>query len=221
MNLAPFIDHTLLRGNATKDEILKLCAEAKQYGFASVCVNSCWVTVAAEALSGSDVKVCSVVGFPLGAMSSFAKAAEARYAVADGAQEVDFVLNVGDLKSDGTVWRDEMTLIREAVPTAVIKVILETGELTDAEIIFACRAAAGAGLDFVKTSTGFGKGGATVEHIRLMAAATRGSCDVKASGGIRDYATALAMVDAGATRLGCSAGIAIVTGAPADPNAKY
>lgn len=228
MDLSPYIDHTLLRGSATKAEILKICEEAKggldgtgRHPFASVCVNSCWVTVVAEALAHTNVKVCSVVGFPLGAMSAFAKIEEASIAVMDGADEIDFVLNYGDLKSGGEVWRHEMTMIREAIPTATIKVILETCELTDEQIVIACRAAVEAGLDFVKTSTGFGKAGATVEHVKLMRGTVGEVCGVKASGKIGDYATAVKMIEAGADRLGVSASLAICAGAPADPAGEY
>lgn len=213
MDLASYIDHTLLRANATRDDILRLCEEARRHGFASVCVNPFWVPTAAAALRGSGVAVCSVVGFPLGATMD--KAAEARQAVRDGADEVDFVLNVGCLKSGDDFWSDEFAAMREAVPTTVVKVILETCLLTDEEIVRVCKAATKYGLDFVKTSTGFGEGGATVDHVRLMRATVGNLCGVKASGGIHDRATAVAMIEAGATRLGTSHGAAIVSGASA------
>ena len=212
MNLAPYIDHTLLRATATQTDIIKLCDEARRYGFASVCVNPCWCDLIVEQLQRSEVWTCCVVGFPLGA--TYDKLGEATTLVKRGVREIDFVMNLGDFKGGDSLWSDEFVALRACLPTTVLKVILETGELTDAEIVTACRAAANAGLDFVKTSTGFGKGGATVEHVRLMKAAVGDSCDVKASGGIRDYDTAMAMIDAGATRLGTSNGIAIMNGAP-------
>jgi len=205
------IDHTLLKPGATDEEIRKLCEEARAHAFAAVCVNPCRVALSAQLLRGSGVGVCAVVGFPLGATTPAAKAFEAREAVANGAAEIDMVLNVGALQSGdaGCVKRD-IRAVREAAPGKVLKVILETALLTRDQKIRACRAAAAAGADFVKTSTGFGPGGATIEDVRLMRETVGPRIGVKASGGIRDARTARAMLAAGATRLGTSAGVAIV-----------
>ena len=212
-NLARMIDHTLLRPDATRGDVLRLCDEAREFEFFSVCVNSSWVATAAAALAGSGVLVASVAGFPLGAMDSRSKAFEARCAVEAGAGEIDVVMAVGRLKGGD---HDFVSLDLHSVVAAAgglpVKVILETGLLTDEEKVAACLIAAEAGAAFVKTSTGFGPGGATVEDVRLMFQTVRGKCQVKASGGIRDAAAALAMIDAGATRLGTSNGIAIVRG---------
>lgn len=218
MDLSKFIDHTLLRQDATEAEIANLCEEAVEYKFYSVCVNPYWVTYAAGALEGTGVKVCSVVGFPLGATPSAVKRWEAQRAINDGAAEVDMVLNVGALKS-GLMVDVEMDIVTTAeivhLAGGKLKVILETGLLTDVEKEIACRICAGGGADFVKTSTGFSKGGATVEDIRLMRRIVGAKLGVKASGGVRTYEDAMKMVDAGATRIGASASIAIVTGAAA------
>ncbi|MCA9245248.1 MAG: deoxyribose-phosphate aldolase [Phycisphaerales bacterium] len=221
--LSKYIDHTLLKPDATRDQIRKLCAEAKEFRFASVCVNPNWAREAAEALRGTDVKVCTVVGFPLGAHLPEIKATEARRAIRDGAREIDMVINVGALKSgdDDLVYRDIRAVTdvcRDA--RAVCKVILETALLTDGEKVRACEAARRARADFVKTSTGFGPGGATAQDVALMATAVRGAnIGVKASGGIRDFRAAQEMIAAGATRLGVSAGVQIIQeargGAPA------
>ena len=212
--IAKTIDHTLLAPDATLEKIQQLCNEANTYGFASVCVNSGYVASAKEALGESDVAVCSVVGFPLGAMDTEAKAYEARRAIANGAQEIDMVINVGWLKSDKLERvKADIEALREATEGHILKVILETSMLTREEIISVCEIARDAGADFVKTSTGFGGGGATVEDVRLMKATVGDGVQVKASGGVRDYATAVAMLEAGASRIGASAGIAIVTGA--------
>jgi deoxyribose-phosphate aldolase len=212
--IAQMIDHTLLKPEATEQEILKLCEEAKAHGFASVCVNPYFVKTAAQALQGSPVKVCTVIGFPLGATDARVKAYETKLAIEDGAQEVDMVINIGALKSgdDEAVERDIQAVVEVAKERALVKVILETCLLTDEEIVRACELAKKAGADFVKTSTGFSSGGATVEAVRLMRQAVGESLGVKASGGIRDYETAKAMIDAGATRIGASAGIKIVEG---------
>lgn len=212
--IAQMIDHTLLKPEATEQEILKLCEEAKAHGFASVCVNPYFVKTAAQALQGSPVKVCIVIGFPLGATDARVKAYETKLAIEDGAQEVDMVINIGALKSgdDEVVERDIQAVVEAAKERALVKVILETCLLTDEEIVRACELAKKAGADFVKTSTGFSSGGATVEAVRLMRQAVGESLGVKASGGIRDYETAKAMIDAGATRIGASAGIKIVEG---------
>ncbi|RCW47853.1 deoxyribose-phosphate aldolase [Paenibacillus prosopidis] len=212
--VAAMIDHTILKADATKEEILQICREAKQYQFATVCVNAGWVAVAANELKGSGVGITTVVGFPLGATTTASKAAEAKFAIADGATEVDMVLNIGLLKSGDLegVQRDVEGVVEACNGHAAVKVILETGLLTDEEKAAACQICKKAGADFVKTSTGFGKGGATVEDIALMRRTVGPDMGVKASGGVRDRETALQMFAAGATRIGTSSGIAIVTG---------
>lgn len=217
MKLTSIIDHTLLAADATSAQIARLCQEAREYSFASVCVNSCRVAQARTLLEGCPVKVCTVVGFPLGAMSTRAKAYETRSAVEDGADEIDMVINVGYVKDgdwDGVL--DDIMAVREACKGKVLKVILETCLLTDDEIVRACRTAVRAGADFVKTSTGFSKGGATVHAVSLMRSTVGADVGVKASGGIRDAESARAMVEAGASRLGCSAGVAIAKGESSD-----
>jgi deoxyribose-phosphate aldolase len=218
MDLAQWIDHTLLRPDATEADIAQLCDEAQQYKFFSVCVNPYWVAYAANALEGSDVKVCTVAGFPLGATSAATKRFEGQRAVNDGAAEVDMVINVGALKS-GLLSDVEVDIKTTAEMVQLaggkLKVILETGLLTDLEKETACRICVSAGADFVKTSTGFAKGGATVEDIQLMRRIVGPKMGVKASGGVRTYEDAVRMIEAGATRIGASASIAIVTGAPA------
>lgn len=216
LDLAPLIDHTLLKAQAWAGEIDQLCDEAKAHGFASVCVNPLWVARAAQRLDESVVRVCTVVGFPLGATTPRSKAEEAREAVARGAREVDMVLGLGLVKSgDWEGVRTDFRTVREATSGAVLKVILETCLLTDEEKAEACRLAAEEGLDFVKTSTGFSTGGATEADVALMRSAVGARCGVKASGGVRDYAGALRMVLAGATRLGLSSSLAVVSGGPA------
>jgi deoxyribose-phosphate aldolase len=211
--IASMIDHTLLKPEATKEQIHKLCEEAKEHGFASVCVNPFWVREAAKLLAGTGVKVCTVVGFPLGATTKETKAFETKDAIAGGAEEIDMVLNIGALKSgDYETVRDDIRAVVEAAGGAVVKVILETGLLTEEEIVKASELSKEAGAHFVKTSTGFGKGGATVEAVRLMRQTVGESMGVKASGGVRDLETALKMVEAGANRIGASASVAIVTG---------
>ncbi len=212
--LAPLIDHTLLKADATAAQIETLCGEARHYGFASVCVNPVWVALAARLLAGSPVRTCTVVGFPLGATSTVAKACEAEVALRDGAQEVDMVLAIGPAKSgDWPKVAEDLRSLRAAVPQpAVLKVILETCLLTDSEKARACVLAREAGLDFVKTSTGFSTGGATEADVALMRQAVGTGLGVKASGGIRTYEAALAMVFAGATRLGLSASVAVAGG---------
>lgn len=213
-NMARFIDHTLLKADSTKEEIIQLCKEAKQYQFKTVCVNPFWVKTAAEQLRGTEVGVATVVGFPLGATSTFTKVAETRDAIAAGATEIDMVINIGALKSNDemTVYQDIRQVVRAAEGQAAVKVIIETGYLSDEEKKRACMIAKEAGADFVKTSTGFGPGGATVEDIQLMREAVGPQIGVKASGGVRDFETAKAMIEAGATRIGASAGVAIVKG---------
>jgi deoxyribose-phosphate aldolase len=215
-HLSKTIDHTLLKADATAVEIETLCAEAREYRFCSVCVNSSYVPLAASQLKDTDVKVCSVVGFPLGAMSTQAKAYEAKVAITEGAEEIDMVIHVGWLKS-GELERVEQDIqaLREATKGKILKVIFETALISREEIVILCEICTRVGVDFVKTSTGFSTGGATLEDVALMKASVGDGVQVKASGGIRDYETARAMIEAGATRLGVSAGIAIVTGAPA------
>ncbi|KDN11394.1 Deoxyribose-phosphate aldolase [Gilliamella apicola] len=213
MNYAKYIDHTLLAMNATKDQITKLCEEAKQYHFYSVCVNSGYVPLVASLLKGSDVKVCSVVGFPLGAMLTSAKAFETEMAVKAGAQEIDMVINVGWLKSnDWDAVKQDIEAVFNACGAVPLKVILETCLLTKDEIAKVCEICKQIGVAFVKTSTGFSVSGATVEDVKLMRDTVGNEMGVKASGGIRDRQTAEKMVQAGASRLGASASIAIVSG---------
>ncbi|OCG29363.1 deoxyribose-phosphate aldolase [Gilliamella sp. Choc4-2] len=213
MNYAKYIDHTLLAMNATKDQITKLCEEAKQYHFYSVCVNSGYVPLVASLLKGSDVKVCSVVGFPLGAMLTSAKAFETEMTVKAGAQEIDMVINVGWLKSnDWDAVKQDIEAVFNACGAVPLKVILETCLLTKDEIAKVCEICKQIGVAFVKTSTGFSVSGATVEDVKLMRDTVGNEMGVKASGGIRDRQTAEKMVQAGASRLGASAGIAIVSG---------
>ena len=209
--LASKIDHTLLKADATEAAILKVCEEAREYHTASVCVNTCWAATVKKALAGSGVMTCCVVGFPLGAMSTMGKAVETMKAVEDGADEIDMVINIGRAKGDDWdyVYRDIKAVV-SAAGDAKVKVILETCLLTDEEKVEACKAAVRAGAAFVKTSTGFSTGGATVEDIKLMRAAVGPEMGVKASGGIRDKAAAMAMLEAGATRIGASATGAIV-----------
>ena len=213
-DLARFIDHTLLKPDSTEDQIRKLCAEALEYNFRSVCVNPTWVSLAAELLRGSEVLTCTVVGFPLGANEPAIKAMDARRAIRNGAREIDMVINVGALKSgnDELVLRDIRTVVEDCVDgNAVCKVILETALLTDAEKRRASELARAARAHFVKTSTGFSTGGATVSDVALMADVVRGAgMEVKASGGISSFSDAKAMIEAGATRLGASASIGIV-----------
>lgn len=213
--LAGMIDHTLLRPDSTTGEVERLCAEAREYGFASVCVNSCHVAQCAKFLAGSRVKICATIAFPLGAMSTAAKVHEAARALDDGARELDMVMNVGMLKSgDHAAVEDDIRAVVQNAHErqAIVKVILETGLLNDREKVIACRIAQQAGADFVKTSTGFGHGGATVADVTLLRGAVGPSMGVKASGGIRTREDAEAMIAAGANRIGASAGIRILGG---------
>ncbi|WP_246940487.1 deoxyribose-phosphate aldolase [Bacillus pinisoli] len=213
-DVAKMIDHTLLKADAKKEEIDKLCAEAKEYNFASVCVNPTWVKASAELLQGTEVKVCTVIGFPLGATTSETKAFETKNAIENGATEVDMVINVGALK-DGQnqlVQSDIQAVVDAAKGKALVKVIIETALLTDEEKVRACELSVKAGADFVKTSTGFSTGGATLEDIALMRKTVGPDIGVKASGGVRDAKSAFALIEAGATRIGASSGIAIVKG---------
>jgi deoxyribose-phosphate aldolase len=219
-DLAKLIDHTLLKPEATRDEVVKLCEEARKYKFASVCVNTTWVPLCKSLLAGSGVMVCCVVGFPLGAMAPTAKAYEARDAVRQGAQEVDMVINIGALKSKDyeTVFEDICRVVK-ASGNAGVKVILETSALDTNEKIIGCTLSKLAGAAFVKTSTGFGKGGATVEDVQLMRSIVGNELGVKASGGVRTAEDAIKMAQAGANRVGASASVAIVSG-KADGKAK-
>ena len=212
-SVARMVDHTLLKPNATQAEVAKLCEEARKFCFASVCVNPSYVAYSAQLLQGSGVKVCTVIGFPLGSTTSTVKALEARDAMANGADEIDMVINIGALKSgnDALVYED-IKAVREATRGKCLKVIFETSLLSDEEKVRACVMSKKAGADFVKTSTGFGGGGATVEDVKLMRQTVGPLMGVKASGGIRDAKIAEAMIQAGATRLGTSASVAIVSG---------
>ncbi len=215
--LARFIDHTLLKPEATPRQVQELCAEARRYHFASVCINPTHVGLASAALAESDVAVCSVVGFPLGATTTAAKVCEAQQALDDGADELDMVINIGALKAGNQdLVQEDIAAVAVACHRngALLKVIIETALLAEAEKVTACQLAQAAGADFVKTSTGFASGGATVEDVRLMRKTVGPAMGVKAAGGIHSYAEALAMIEAGATRLGASAGVQIVEQAP-------
>ncbi|MCF0238591.1 MAG: deoxyribose-phosphate aldolase [Sphaerochaetaceae bacterium] len=213
MNIAKYIDHTVLGANAQEDKIKNLCEEAKTWNFASVCVNTCWTKYCVKALEGTSVNVCTVVGFPLGAMDTRAKAYEAQCAVEDGAQEVDMVINIGWLKDkkDDLV-EEDIRQVKKACKDKVLKVIIEACLLTEEEKVRACKLSVAAGADFVKTSTGFSTSGATAEDVSLMRKTVGPNVGVKAAGGIRTYDDAKKMIASGANRLGCSAGIAIVKG---------
>ena len=216
MELNKYIDHTLLKPEATKEQITKLCQEARQYDFASVCVNTCYVPLAKQLLAGSDVKVCCVVGFPLGAMDTVSKAFEAKTAVENGAQEVDMVINIGALKDkDYDYVTKDIAAVVEASQPAIIKVIIEACLLTDEEKVEACKCSMNAKAEFVKTSTGFSTHGATPEDVALMKKTVGNVCKVKAAGGVRSYDDAMKMIEAGADRLGCSAGIKVMEEAKA------
>lgn len=217
--LAKYIDHTLLKPEATQDQIDIILTEAKQYDFASVCVNPYWVARAAAALKDTDVDVCTVIGFPLGANTTQIKVAEANMAIDEGANEVDMVINIGELKQghDDHVRADIQAVADTAhAKNAILKVIIETSLLTDDEKVRACELAEAAGADFVKTSTGFSTGGATVHDVALMRATVGDRLGVKASGGIHTYQEAKALIEAGASRLGASAGVAILKEAEAN-----
>lgn len=218
--LAQFIDHTMLKPDAQAGAIDQLCREAVEHQFKSVCVNSSWVSYAARKLQGTRILVCSVVGFPLGAMTSRSKAFETREAIEHGASEIDMVLAIGRLKQGDYAYVEEdiRAVRRAARNTTVLKVIIETSMLTQEEKVMACQLAKKAGADFVKTSTGFGGGGAKVEDIALMKQVVGDHVEVKASGGIRTYAEALDMIGAGASRIGTGSGIALMTGAQAEGN---
>jgi len=212
--IAKMIDHTLLKAEATKEQVKTLCEEAKEYSFASVCVNPTWVQYASELLAGTEVKVCTVIGFPLGANTSATKAFETANAIENGATEVDMVINIGALKDKNfdLVKEDIKAVVDAAKGKALTKVIIETSLLTDEEKEKACVLAVEAGTDFVKTSTGFSTGGATVEDIALMRKTVGPEIGVKASGGVRSSEDTEKMIEAGATRIGASSGVAIVNG---------
>ena len=215
MNIASYIDHTILKPDATLEQIDRVCAEAREHHFAAVCVNGCWVSRCTGLLQGSGVKVCSVIGFPLGAMATAAKCFEAEGCVRDGASEIDMVLNIGALKSGKSdLVRSDIRAVAETCHKhgAFLKVILETALLSQEEKVQACRLCEEGGADFVKTSTGFGGGGASLEDVALMRKTVGKGMSVKASGGIRDYQTAKAMIEAGASRIGASASVRIVSG---------
>ncbi|MGE7916873.1 deoxyribose-phosphate aldolase [Lysinibacillus xylanilyticus] len=219
-NFARMIDHTLLKAEATKEQIEKICAEAKQFSFASVCVNPTWVKYSSELLQGSDVLVCTVIGFPLGANTPAVKAFEAKDAIANGAKEVDMVINIGALKDKNydLVQADIAAVVEAAKGSALVKVIIETCLLTEEEKVKACELAVAAGTDYVKTSTGFSTGGATAEDIALMRKTVGPELGVKASGGVRSLEDMKNMIEAGATRIGASSGVAIMNGLIADSN---
>lgn len=217
MKLNKYIDHTLLKPNATKEQVLAIIAEAKEYDFASVCVNPTWVALSAQELKDTDVKVCTVIGFPLGANTPAVKAFETKDAIANGADEIDMVINIGALKSQDyeTVLKDIQAVV-EASGDKLVKVIIETCLLTDEEKVKACQLSQEAGADFVKTSTGFSTGGATVADVALMRKTVGPDMGVKASGGARSYEDAKAFIEAGATRIGASSGVAIMKGEKAN-----
>lgn len=206
-----YIDHTLLKQNATKEQIITLCKEAITNDFASVCVNPTWVKTCAEQLMGSDVKVCTVIGFPLGAATTAVKVFETKDAIENGATEIDMVINIGALKDRHlSLLTDDIHAVKAAAGKLVVKVIIETCLLSDEEKILACEAALTAGADFVKTSTGFSTAGATVEDVRLMKSVVKTNALVKAAGGVRTYDDLVAMIEAGADRIGTSAGVALL-----------
>ncbi len=211
MNYAKYIDHTLLKADATIKEITKLCEEARQYGFMSVCINPSYIPLCKELLKGSEVKVCTVVGFPLGMMASSAKAFETKQALLDGADEIDMVINIGKLKDKEYDYvKAEIAELKHICKDKVLKVIIETCLLTDEEKVKACQLAKEAGADFVKTSTGFSKGGAVASDIKLMRETVGLEMGVKASGGVSTFDDMLKMIENGATRIGTSHGVDIM-----------
>ena len=219
MNIAPYIDHTLLKQDATGEDIRKLCSEATDHSFASVCVNPCRVALASEILSGSSVNVCCVTAFPLGALPTELKLIETEWCLKNGADEIDTVINIGECKAGNLEYvENELKLIADLVHSynAILKVIFENCLLTKAEIVEACRVSMKAGVDFVKTSTGFAGGGATPEDVELMVNTVSGVCKVKAAGGVRNYADAEKMIALGVDRIGTSSGIAILAGETAE-----
>lgn len=217
-NYAAYIDHTLLKAETTREEIIALCEEAKAYSFASVCVNPAWVKTASELLQGSSVKVCTVIGFPLGSSTTAVKEFETKNAIENGAGEIDMVINIGALRggNDELVKEDIVAVVNAAKESAIVKVIIETSLLSDLEKRKACELARAAGADFVKTSTGFSTGGATVEDVKLMRAVVGPEMGVKASGGVRSFDDMEKMIEAGATRIGASSGVQIMQGLQSD-----
>ncbi|HFI0641866.1 TPA: deoxyribose-phosphate aldolase [Streptococcus suis] len=217
MKLNKYIDHTVLKPETTKEQVAKVLEEAKEYDFASVCINPTWVSFAAEGLKGTDVKVCTVIGFPLGANTPAVKAFETKDAIENGADEIDMVINIGALKDKNyDLVLEDIKAVVDASGDKLVKVIIETCLLTDEEKVKACELSKQAGADFVKTSTGFSTGGATVEDVALMRKTVGAEMGVKASGGARSYEDAIAFIDAGASRIGASSGVAIMNGAQAD-----
>lgn len=217
MKLNKFIDHTILKPETTQEQVEKILSEAKEYDFASVCVNPTWVSLAAESLKDSDVKVCTVIGFPLGANTSAVKAFETKDTIANGADEIDMVINVGALKAgNDALVLDDIKAVVDASGDKLVKVIIEACLLTDDEKVRACQLSKEAGADYVKTSTGFSTGGATVADVALMRKTVGPDMGVKASGGARSYEDAIAFIEAGASRIGASSGVAIMNGAQAD-----
>ena len=206
-----YFDHTILKADATEEEIIKLCEEAKKYNFASVCINPCYIKTCANILNETDVDVCTVVGFPLGSMTTESKMFETEQALKNGASEIDMVINIGKLKDEDYIYvRNEIKLLKKICGNKILKVIIETCLLTNEEKVKACELAKEAGADFVKTSTGMSKAGATKEDIKLMRTTVGEDMGVKASGGIRDLATANDMIEAGANRIGCSSTVNIM-----------
>lgn len=217
MKLNKYIDHTILKPETTQEQVEKILSEAKEYDFASVCVNPTWVSLAADSLKDSDVKVCTVIGFPLGANTSAVKAFETEDAIANGADEIDMVINVGALKAgNDALVLDDIKAVVDASGDKLVKVIIEACLLTDDEKVRACQLSKEAGADYVKTSTGFSTGGATVADVTLMRKTVGPDMGVKASGGARSYEDAIAFIEAGASRIGASSGVAIMNGAQAD-----
>lgn len=222
-NMAKYIDHTILNADATEKDIQRICIEAKEYNFKTVCINPGWVDYAAHLLKGTDVGITTVIGFPLGANTSEIKAAEAKQAVEKGVSDVDMVINIGALKNEDytTVLNDIKAVVDAVDGKAIVKVIIETSLLNKTEKIRVCELAKQAGADFVKTSTGFSTGGATLDDVKLMRATVGPKMGVKASGGVRSYEDAVAMIEAGATRIGASSGIAIVQGVADASDSDY
>lgn len=219
MQINKYIDHTLLKATATKKDIIQICKEAKQYNFYAVCVNGCYVELVKQNLQNTDVKIAAVIGFPLGAMATEAKVFEAKDCIQKGASEIDMVINVGKLLDNDTDYvQHEIKSIKEAIGNNVLKVILETCYLTDKQIAMACELAVNAGADFVKTSTGFGTNGATLEHVELMKKVVKENAQIKASGGIKNIEIAKKYIALGATRLGTSSGVMLVTKGASDKN---
>ncbi|CYV94889.1 deoxyribose-phosphate aldolase [Streptococcus suis] len=217
MKLNKYIDHTILKPETTQEQVEKILAEAKEYDFASVCVNPTWVALAAESLKDSDVKVCTVIGFPLGANTPAVKAFETKDAISNGADEIDMVINIGALKTGNyDLVLEDIKAVVAASGDKLVKVIIEACLLTDDEKVKACQLSQEAGADYVKTSTGFSTGGATVADVALMRKTVGPDMGVKASGGARSYEDAIAFIEAGASRIGASSGVAIMNGAQVD-----